>query len=316
MIFLAPSRLGERTAFAHPHVTISPLEPDASMPDHDDRQLPTPPEELIRESVKLALIEDMGGGDVTAGLMPEDTIAHAQVLCRVPAVICGTDWFDEAFRQLDARVTVGWHVSDGQRVEPDTPLCALRGPARALLTGERTALNYLQLLSATATATRTYVDAIAGTGARILDTRKTIPGLRVAQKYAVTCGGGLNHRMGLYDAVLIKENHIMAAGSIAAAVQAARQQAPGLMVEVETETLEEVDQALAAGVDVIMLDDFPPAQMCEAVARVKGKVKLEASGGVNLKTVRAIAETGVDYISVGSITKDVTAIDLSMRFEQ
>jgi nicotinate-nucleotide pyrophosphorylase (carboxylating) len=234
----------------------------------------------------------------------------------VPAVICGTDWFDEAFRQLDARVTVGWHVSDGQRVEPDTQLCALRGPARALLTGERTALNYLQLLSATATATRTYVDAIAGTGARILDTRKTIPGLRVAQKYAVTCGGGLNHRMGLYDAVLIKENHIMAAGSIAAAVQAARQQAPGLMVEVETETLEEVEQALAAGVDVIMLDDFPPELMREAVARAGGKVKLEASGGVNLATVRAIAETGVDYISVGSITKDVTAIDLSMRFEQ
>ncbi|HSP00927.1 MAG TPA: carboxylating nicotinate-nucleotide diphosphorylase, partial [Thioalkalivibrio sp.] len=196
-----------------------------------------------------------------------------------------------------------------------TRLCSLRGPARALLTGERTALNYLQFLSATATATRAYVDAIEGTGARMLDTRKTLPGLRVAQKYAVTCGGGHNHRMGLYDAVLIKENHIMAAGSIAAAVQTARALAPGLMVEVETETVDEVDQALAAGVDVIMLDDFPLAQMREAVARVKGKVKLEASGGVNLETVRAIAETGVDYISVGSITKDVKAIDLSMRFE-
>jgi len=286
------------------------------MPDHDDRQLPPPPAELIREAVKLALIEDMGNGDVTAGLIPEDIIAHAHVLCRVPAVICGTDWFDEAFRQLDGLVVVGWHVADGDRVEPGTRLCSLRGPARALLTGERTALNYLQLLSATATATRTYVDAIEGTGARILDTRKTLPGLRVAQKYAVTCGGGHNHRMGLYDAVLIKENHIMAAGSIAAAVQAARALAPGLMVEVETETLDEVDQALAAGVDVIMLDDFPLAQMREAVARVKGKVKLEASGGVNLETVRAIAETDVDYISVGSITKDVKAIDLSMRFEE
>ncbi|MFW5452627.1 carboxylating nicotinate-nucleotide diphosphorylase [Thioalkalivibrio sulfidiphilus] len=285
------------------------------MADHDTRPPAAPSAELIREQVRLALVEDVGSGDVTAALIPEDTIAHAHVLCRVPAVICGSAWFDEAFAQLDPRVVVGWHVAEGEQVEADTRLCSLRGPARALLTGERTALNFLQLLSATATATRAYVDAVAGTGARILDTRKTLPGLRVAQKYAVACGGGRNHRLGLYDAVLIKENHIHAAGSIAAAVEAARRTAPGLMVEVETETLDEVDQALAAGADVIMLDDFPLERMREAVARVAGRVKLEASGGVNLDTVRAIAETGVDYISVGSITKDVVAVDLSMRFE-
>jgi nicotinate-nucleotide pyrophosphorylase (carboxylating) len=285
------------------------------MPEQDTRPLVPPPDELIRESVKLALIEDMGGGDVTAALIPEDTIARAHVVCREPAVVCGTDWFDEVFMQLDARVTVAWHVADGDRVEADTPLCALRGPARALLTGERTALNFLQLLSATATATRRCVDAVAGTNACILDTRKTLPGLRVAQKYAVACGGGKNHRMGLYDAVLIKENHIHAAGSIAMAVTAARALAPGLIVEVETETLEQVDEALAAGVDVIMLDNFALDTMREAVRHVAGKVKLEASGNVNLQTVRAIAETGVDFISVGSITKDVAAVDLSMRFE-
>ncbi|ACL71889.1 Nicotinate-nucleotide diphosphorylase (carboxylating) [Thioalkalivibrio sulfidiphilus HL-EbGr7] len=285
------------------------------MADHDTRPPAAPSAELIREQVRLALVEDVGSGDVTAALIPEDAIAHAHVLCRVPAVVCGSAWFDEAFAQLDPRVVVGWHVAEGEQVEADTRLCSLRGPARALLTGERTALNFLQLLSATATATRAYVDAAAGTGARILDTRKTLPGLRVAQKYAVACGGGRNHRLGLYDAVLIKENHIHAAGSIAAAVETARRTAPGLMVEVETETLDEVDQALAAGADVIMLDDFPLERMREAVGRVAGRVKLEASGGVSLDTVKAIAETGVDYISVGSITKDVVAVDLSMRFE-
>ncbi|OOG24059.1 nicotinate-nucleotide diphosphorylase (carboxylating) [Thioalkalivibrio denitrificans] len=285
------------------------------MAEQDNSLLVPPPDELIRESVKLALIEDMGGGDVTAALVPEDTIGHAHVVCREPAVVCGTDWFDAVFMQLDARVTVAWHVQDGDRVEADTRLCALRGPARALLTGERTALNFLQLLSGTASITQRYVDAVAGTNARILDTRKTIPGLRVAQKYAVACGGGKNHRMGLYDAVLIKENHIHAAGSIAMAVTAARALAPGLLVEVETETLEQVDEALAAGVDVIMLDNFALDTMRDAVERVGGKVKLEASGNVNLQTVRGIAETGVDFISVGAITKDVAAIDLSMRFE-
>ncbi|WP_422126709.1 carboxylating nicotinate-nucleotide diphosphorylase [Thioalkalivibrio sulfidiphilus] len=285
------------------------------MADHDTRPPAAPSAELIREQVRLALVEDVGSGDVTAALIPEDAIAHAHVLCRVPAVVCGSAWFDEAFAQLDPRVVVGWHVAEGEQVEADTRLCSLRGPARALLTGERTALNFLQLLSATATATRAYVDAAAGTGARILDTRKTLPGLRVAQKYAVACGGGRNHRLGLYNAVLIKENHIHAAGSIAAAVETARRTAPGLMVEVETETLDEVDQALAAGADVIMLDDFPLERMREAVGRVAGRVKLEASGGVSLDTVKAIAETGVDYISVGSITKDVVAVDLSMRFE-
>lgn len=285
------------------------------MADHDTRPPAAPSAELIREQVRLALVEDVGSGDVTAALIPEDAIAHAHVLCRVPAVVCGSAWFDEAFAQLDPRVVVGWHVAEGEQVEADTRLCSLRGPARALLTGERTALNFLQLLSATATATRAYVDAVAGTGARILDTRKTLPGLRVAQKYAVACGSGRNHRLGLYDAVLIKENHIHAAGSIATAVETARRTAPGLMVEVETETLDEVDQALAAGADVIMLDDFPLERMREAVGRVAGRVKLEASGGVSLDTVKAIAETGVDYISVGSITKDVVAVDLSMRFE-
>ncbi|WP_018955139.1 carboxylating nicotinate-nucleotide diphosphorylase [Thioalkalivibrio sulfidiphilus] len=285
------------------------------MADHDTRPPAAPSAELIREQVRLALVEDVGSGDVTAALIPEDAIAHAYVLCRVPAVVCGSAWFDETFAQLDPRVVVGWHVAEGEQVEADTRLCSLRGPARALLTGERTALNFLQLLSATATATRAYVEAVAGTGARILDTRKTLPGLRVAQKYAVACGGGRNHRLGLYDAVLIKENHIHAAGSIAAAVEAARRTAPGLMVEVETETLDEVDQALAAGADVIMLDDFPLERMREAVGRVAGRVKLEASGGVSLDTVKAIAETGVDYISVGSITKDLVAVDLSMRFE-
>ncbi|WP_033337268.1 carboxylating nicotinate-nucleotide diphosphorylase [Thioalkalivibrio thiocyanodenitrificans] len=283
--------------------------------DTQERPIAMPPDELVRESVRLALTEDIGSGDVTAALIPEDAIAHGHVIARQAAVVCGSDWFDEVFAQIDMRVTVAWHVQDGDRVDADTRLCALRGPARALLTGERTALNFMQLLSGTATATRAYVDAVAGTGTRILDTRKTLPGLRVAQKYAVARGGGRNHRMGLYDAVLIKENHIMAAGTITTAVTAARALAPGLMLEVETETLEQVDEALAAGVDVIMLDNFALDAMREAVERVAGRVKLEASGNVNLQTVRAIAETGVDFISVGSITKDVAAIDLSMRFD-
>lgn len=285
------------------------------MSDDQNRLIVSPPHDLVRESVRRALAEDTGSGDVTAALIPELAVAHAHVMCREPAVVCGTDWFDEVFAQLDLHITVAWHVADGERVEAGTRLCELRGPARALLTGERTALNFLQLLSATATATRRYADAVAGTRARILDTRKTLPGLRAAQKYAVACGGGMNHRMGLYDAVLIKENHILAAGSIATAVTAARALAPGLTVEVETETLGQVDEALAAGADVIMLDNFALDTMREAVERVAGRVKLEASGNVNLQTVRGIAETGVDFISVGSITKDVAAVDLSMRFD-
>jgi len=233
-------------------------------------------------------------------------------------MLCGTAWFDESFRQLDARVQVQWLAVDGDSVAAGAVLCRLEGPARALLTGERTALNFLQLLSGTATATAQHVAAVAGTGCRILDTRKTIPGLRTAQKYAVLCGGGQNHRMGLYDMVLIKENHIAATGSIAAAVAAARRLSPGVPVEVETETLAEFDQALAAGADIIMLDDFGPEAQHEAVRRNRAAARpalLEISGGVSLPGLAALAASGVDYISIGAITKHLRAVDLSMRLE-
>jgi len=268
--------------------------------------------------VSRALREDIGTGDVTARLIAADARARARVLCRESAIICGTAWFDESFRQIDAAVQVRWHVADGVRVAADTILCELEGPARAILTGERTALNFLQLLSATATVTARYVQAIAGTACRILDTRKTLPGLRTAQKYAVLCGGGQNHRMGLHDCVLVKENHIAAAGSITAAVQAARRLAPGLPVEVETETLAEFDQALAAGADIIMLDEYTAVAQREAVRRNRvaaRPAKLEISGGVSLESLPALAASGVDYISVGSLTKHIRAIDLSMRLE-
>lgn len=264
--------------------------------------------------VMRALDEDIGAGDLTADLIPAGTQARAHVLCREQAVICGQPWFTEVFRQLDEAVSVTWEVAEGAEVAPATVLCRLEGPARAILTGERTALNFLQTLSATATRTRELVEIVAGTQAQILDTRKTIPGLRQAQKYAVNCGGGRNHRFGLYDAILIKENHIMAAGSITAAIAAARALHPALTLEVETENLAEFDEALAAGPDIIMLDDYTLEDMREAVRRCQGKAKLEASGGVTKDRLRAIAETGVDYISVGAITKDVKAIDLSMRF--
>lgn len=270
----------------------------------------------LPEQVSRALREDIGPGDVTANLIAAARTAEATVLCRDRAVICGSAWFDESFRQLDAAVRVHWLVSDGTNVAPGTVLCELSGPARALLTGERTALNFLQLLSATATVTAAHVHAIAGTACRILDTRKTIPGLRTAQKYAVRCGGGQNHRLGLFDMVLIKENHIVAAGSIVAAVQAARAQSPGIAVEVETETLEEFAQALDAACDIVMLDEFSLADLRRAVALNRGSaqpVKLEASGGVNLSTLAAVAATGVDYVSIGALTKHIQAIDLSMR---
>ena len=270
----------------------------------------------LPEQVSRALREDIGTGDVTAQLIGPDTAARGRVLCREAAVICGTAWVEETFRQLEPRVRVLWRAGDGVPVGPDTLLCELEGPARAILTGERTALNFLQLLSGTATATARYVQAVAGTGCRILDTRKTIPGLRSAQKYAVRCGGGQNHRMGLYDRVLIKENHIAAAGSIAAAVAAARLAAPGLLVEVEAEDLEEFAAALAARCDVIMLDDFALEHMHRAVALNRGAARpasLEASGGVSLERIRAIAATGVDCISVGNLTKHVQAVDLSLR---
>ncbi|MCG5508789.1 carboxylating nicotinate-nucleotide diphosphorylase [Ectothiorhodospira lacustris] len=273
------------------------------------------PHEIIRESVKLALIEDIGTGDLTAELIPARTHSRAYVVCKEQAIVCGQAWFNETFRQLDPAVEITWHCREGAAVEPDTRLCSLSGPARPILTGERTALNFLQTLSATATRTRRYVDAVDGTPANILDTRKTLPGLRLAQKYAVSCGGGMNHRLGLYDAILIKENHIMAAGSIARAVTQARAQPGNVQVEVETETLDEVRQALEAGADVIMLDEFNLEGMREAVALVAGRCKLEASGGVDLSRIREIAKTGVNFISVGALTKHIQAVDLSLRLE-
>lgn len=269
----------------------------------------------LTETVARALAEDIGTGDLTAALIPAATGASAQVVCREAAVICGRAWFDEVFWQISESVQVDWGIEEGAEVEADTVLCRLTGPARAILTGERTALNFLQTLSATATRTRAFVRAVAGTGACILDTRKTLPGLRLAQKYAVACGGGQNHRKGLYDGILIKENHIMAAGSITGAVATAKRMNPGVSVEVETEDLRELDEALAAGADIIMLDDYSLEDMREAVRRNAARAKLEVSGSVDLDTVRDIAETGVDYISVGGLTKHVTAVDLSMRFE-
>ena len=277
-----------------------------------------PPAEVIERQVTEALAEDIGGGDLTAALIPADARAAARVIARETAVLCGQDWFDAVFRQLDAGVTVTWEAADGDAVGEDQTLCRLQGPARVLLSGERTALNFLQTLSATATRAARYVEAVAGTGARILDTRKTIPGLRLAQKYAVTCGGASNHRIGLFDAILIKENHIAAAGSIEAALAEARRLAAdrgGVEIEIEVEDLAQLEAALAAGARRVLLDNFDLARLREAVRLNAGRARLEASGGVNLETVRAIAETGVDDISVGEITKDIRAVDLSMRFE-
>jgi nicotinate-nucleotide pyrophosphorylase (carboxylating) len=268
--------------------------------------------------VERALAEDIGRQDLTAALIDESRQGRARVITREAAILCGRPWVDETFRRVDARVSVGWKAQEGAAVSANQVLFELAGPARALLTGERTALNFLQLLSATATAARHYVDAIAGTGCRILDTRKTIPGLRTAQKYATRIGGAQNHRMGLYDAILIKENHIMAAGSIANAVGAAKSKFAGVSVEVEVETLDELRQAIEAQADIALLDEFSMDDMRQAVAMNRASprpMKLEASGGVDLKTVRDIALTGVDYVSVGSITKHVRAVDLSMRFE-
>ena len=272
----------------------------------------------LPDQVSRALREDIGSGDVTAELIPAQRLSRARLRCRQSAILCGTAWFNETFRQLDPSVQVHWHLAEAASVAPDTILCEILGPARAVLTGERTALNFLQLLSATATATHRYVQALAGTQCRILDTRKTIPGLRSAQKYAVRCGGGENHRIGLYDRVLIKENHIAAAGSIGAAVSAARSHAPTLRVEVETETLDQVREALAAQADIVLLDNFDLDALRAAVALNRAhphRAVLESSGGVTLATVRTIALTGVDYISVGSLTKNVEAIDLSLRLE-
>ncbi|PJE42803.1 MAG: nicotinate-nucleotide diphosphorylase (carboxylating) [Pseudomonas sp.] len=267
----------------------------------------------IEANVRRALAEDIGSGDITAQLIPAERLAHAKVITRESAVICGTAWVDAVFRQLDPRVAVHWHIQDGQRAEANQVLFELEGPARALLSGERSALNFLQTLSAVATRCRHYVDLVQGTAVKLLDTRKTLPGLRLAQKYAVTQGGCHNHRIGLYDAFLIKENHIAACGGISQAVATAHKIAPGKPVEVEVESLEELRQALDAGADIIMLDELSLDDMREAVALTQDQAKLEASGGVSESTLRAIAETGVDYVSIGTLTKDVEAVDLSMR---
>ena len=279
--------------------------------------MPELPADLAAQ-VDAALREDIGSGDVTAALVPAAQQVRGSVLTREDAVLCGRPWVEETFRRLDPRVQLSWHAVDGDRLTARQVIFAITGPARPVLTGERTALNFLQLLSATATATRRFVDAVAGTGCRILDTRKTLPGLRTAQKYAVRCGGADNHRMGLYDRVLIKENHIAAAGSITGAIAAARGSAPQVSVEIEVESLSEMAEAVNARPDIIMLDDFslPDLQAAVTLNRAHGaKALLEASGSVSLETVRAIAETGVDYISVGSLTKHVRAVDLSMRLD-
>lgn len=270
----------------------------------------------VERNVSAALAEDVGTGDLTALLTPADRQARASVVCRSPATLAGRPWFDAVFRHIDAAVRIDWQADEGSRIAPGTVLCHLSGSARSLLTGERTALNFLQTLSAVATATRTYVDAVAGTRAAILDTRKTLPGLRVAEKYAVKTGGGMNHRMGLYDAVLIKENHIAAAGGVTAALAAARQLAARAeWIQIEVETLDQLREALAAGATMILLDNMSIEQMAAAVDISAGRAKLEASGGITLQTVRDIAATGVDRISIGALTKDLHAVDLSMRLE-
>jgi nicotinate-nucleotide pyrophosphorylase (carboxylating) len=274
-----------------------------------------PPHDAIAAQVRAALAEDVGAGDRTAALIPADATGRAHVVSREAAVLCGTAWVDEVFRQLDPGVAIEWLARDADAIAPGQTVCRLAGPARSLLTGERAALNFLQTLSGTATLARRWANAVAGTGARILDTRKTIPGLRLAQKYAVTCGGCHNHRVGLYDAVLVKENHIAAAGSVTAALRAAQAKAADLEIEVEVESLDQLHEALAAGARRVLLDNFPRERLREAVAISAGRARLEASGGVTLETVRAIAETGVDDISVGALTKDVRAVDLSMRFD-
>lgn len=267
----------------------------------------------IPEQVAGAIAEDVGGGDITAMLIPEERQARARVITRDDAILCGTAWVDEVFRQIDPEVKVIWQAKDGDRVTRNQVLFYLEGSARSLLTGERCALNFVQSLSGTATRCQQYADLVSDTKVQLLDTRKTIPGLRLAQKYAVTCGGCYNHRIGLYDAFLIKENHISACGSIAASVERAHEVAPGKPVEVEVESLDELDEALNAGADIIMIDNFSLGMMREAVKIANGRAKLEASGGVTDETLRDIALTGVDYISIGALTKDCKAVDLSMR---
>ncbi len=267
----------------------------------------------IEEDVRRALAEDVGSGDITAALIPAERQAQARIITREPAVLCGVAWANEVLRQVDPEIHVDWHAADGDQLQANQTLCMLRGSARGLLTAERSILNFLQTLSATATRSRHFANLVEGTDVRLLDTRKTLPGLRLAQKYAVTCGGCDNHRIGLYDAFLIKENHIATCGGIAQTITAARALAPGKPVEVEVESLDELRQALEAGADIIMLDELSLEDMRTAVKLTAGRAKLEASGGINETTLRSVAETGVDYISIGSLTKDIKAVDLSMR---
>ncbi|MDA8350807.1 MAG: carboxylating nicotinate-nucleotide diphosphorylase [Pseudomonadota bacterium] len=276
-----------------------------------------PPADLDAQ-VSAALREDVGRGDVTAALVPPEQRVRGQIVSREAAILCGQPWVEACFRQLDPQIRLTWHLPEGAALAPGARVCTVEGAARGVLTGERTALNFLQLLSGTATAAHRFAQAVAGTGCTVLDTRKTLPGLRNAQKYAVRCGGAANHRMGLYDMVLIKENHILAAGSIGAAVGAARRLAAGVRIEVEVESLEELEQAFAAAPDIVMLDEFSLEDMREAVARNRARgrpVQLEASGSVSLESIAEVAATGVDFISVGALTKHVRAVDLSMRLE-
>jgi nicotinate-nucleotide pyrophosphorylase (carboxylating) len=275
--------------------------------------------EEIEHNVQAALAEDIAGGDLTAGLIPENKIGKATVISREDAVLCGAAWFDRVFQQLDGKVRIQWHAKDGDRIKQDQLLCEIEGSARTLLSAERSGLNFLQLLSGVATKARQYADVVAGTKAVVVDTRKTIPGLRLAQKYAVKCGGGDNHRIGLFDAILIKENHILAAGGIRPAMAAANTAASAAgsrckFVQIEVESLVELREALDAGAKMVLLDNMSLADMREAAQISSGKAVLEASGGISLETLRAIAETGVDRISIGTLTKDVRALDLSMRF--
>ena len=274
-----------------------------------------PIETIDSNEIGLCLTEDLGAGDLTAEVVPQDMQAKAKVITRETAVLCGRDWFDAVFQALDANCGIEWNFIDSDEIVAGSQLCTVRGSARALLSGERTALNWLQTLSATATLSRRFAEAVHSTGAIVLDTRKTLPGLRKAQKYAVRCGGCTNHRMGLYDGILIKENHILAVGSIRNAVLSARASHPGIPIEVEVESLDELDQALKIGAERVLLDNFSLDLMREAVHRNQGRATLEASGNVSLETIREIAETGVDFISVGALTKDVSAIDLSMNIQ-
>lgn len=270
---------------------------------------------VIERDIDAAFAEDVGSGDWTARLIDESASARARLICRAATVLAGTPWFEAAFRRLDARATFDWREREGARIAAGTEVCEIAGNARALLTAERTALNFLQTLSAVAAETRRYVDAVRGTKAQVVDTRKTLPGLRLAQKYAVRVGGGGNHRLGLYDAMLIKENHIAAAGGVGAAYRRARALAPAeIWIQIEVETLAQLREALAAGATMILLDNMNLDEMREAVGITAGRAKLEASGGITLDTVRPIAETGVDRISIGSLTKDIQAADYSLRF--